>query len=203
MNKESHWASHQPLIKSVMEFYKPKFVLELGVGNFSTPEFLKGNDYLGIENDAKWIDIIKNKFQNINIIHHDLGSDIQASTKYTSLSQNQINKYIDFYNKIPIPNLEPKLLFVDQFTCVRALSLNALADKFDIIIYHDSEPNAIAWYNYDLINVKDFKKYHLKTDVVWTTLLIKNFDFEIVDVINKNIKEFKIKYSDMSKVIFE
>jgi hypothetical protein len=203
MNNESQWASHKPLTKSIMEFYKPKFVLELGVGNFSTPELLKENDYLGIENDIKWIDTIKNKYKNINILHHDLGNDVQISTKYQSLSQNQINEFVKFYNDIHIPNVEPKLLFVDQFTCVRTLSLNALGNKFDIIIYHDSEPSGIKWYNYDLINLKDFKKYHLKTDIVWTTLLIKNLDPKIIDVINKNINEFKSTYPDVKTAIFE
>jgi hypothetical protein len=203
MDNESQWASHKPLTKSIMEFYKPKFVLELGVGNFSTPELLKENDYLGIENDIKWIDTIKNKYKNINILHHDLGNDVQISTKYQSLSQNQINEFVKFYNDIHIPNVESKLLFVDQFTCVRTLSLNALGNKFDIIIYHDSEPSGIKWYNYDLINLKDFKKYHLKTDIVWTTLLIKNLDPKIIDVINKNINEFKSTYPDVKTAIFE
>jgi hypothetical protein len=203
MNNESQWASHKPLTKSIMEFYKPKFVLELGVGNFSTPELLKENDYLGIENDIKWIDTIKNKSNTIHLLHHDLGNDVQISTKYQSLSQNQINEFVKFYNDIHIPNVEPKLLFVDQFTCVRTLSLNALGNKFDIIIYHDSEPSGIKWYNYDLINLKDFKKYHLKTDIVWTTLLIKNLDPKIIDVINKNINEFKSTYPDVKTAIFE
>jgi hypothetical protein len=204
MTQESHWASHQPLIKSIMEFYKPKFVLELGIGNFSTPELIKDTDYLGIENDSNWIETIKNKFKNLNIIHHDLGKEVEISTKYKSLSEDQINKFIKFYDNIHIPSVSPKLLFVDHFTSVRTISLNTLGNKFDIIIYHDSEePNGVQWYNYDLLSLNQFKKYHLKSDVVWTTLLIKELDFKIIDLIDKNIKDYKNKYTDVSNMKFE
>jgi hypothetical protein len=203
MSNESQWASHQPLIKSVMEFYKPKFVLELGVGNFSTPELIKDNEYLGIENDINWINTIKNKFNNLNIVHHDLGREVKIGTKYNELSENQKNEFIKFYENINIPQASPKLLFVDQFTSVRTISLNALGNKFDIIIYHDSEPAGIKWYNYDLLNLNNFKKFHLKSDTVWTTLLIKELDIKIIDLINKNIQSFKNKYKDVSTMYFE
>ena len=39
--QEYEWSTHQPLIRAVMEQYKPTFVLELGCGDNSTPIFLE------------------------------------------------------------------------------------------------------------------------------------------------------------------
>jgi hypothetical protein len=189
------WSSHQPLIQAVMEFYKPKFVLELGMGEFSTP-YLMSNfrnpdiEYLGIENDKEWIEHLKTKLGDFKTLFHDLGSDIKLGTHLPEISEEKKNEIINYYKSLEIPNIHPSVLFVDQFTCARTLSINTLGNKFDIIMYHDCQPEGIAWYNYDLINLPEYKSYYLKSDVAWTGLLIKNIDENFASVVNKYSEEY-------------
>jgi len=65
------WASHRPLVLAVIDVYRPSFVLELGIGDFSTPLFQnKEFDYLGVESDPEWIERIAGKYPYAEIIPH-------------------------------------------------------------------------------------------------------------------------------------
>lgn len=87
---DPEWSSHQPLIQAVMDFYKPKFVLELGMSKYSTPFFLKPDvEYLGIENDKDWIEHLKTELGNINCKFHFLGEEVKISTHYPELSESK------------------------------------------------------------------------------------------------------------------
>ena len=47
------WSSHQPVIRMALKVFKPKFILELGIGRYSTPIFLKEKcEKAFIENDS-------------------------------------------------------------------------------------------------------------------------------------------------------
>lgn len=200
--QEYEWSTHQPLIKAVMELYVPAFVLELGMGDDSTPIFLKYNSkLLSVENDSVWIDYMKNKYENIDVIYHDLKDEnIKLGTHLYELVEEKKNEIIKFYNSLNIPDLKPNLLFVDQFTSCRTLSINALSNKFDIIIYHDCQSAGIPWYEYNLINVKGFINYYLKVNnSSWTALMVKeDKGYEALNTIIKpHIQEYKNKYPEV------
>jgi hypothetical protein len=192
--------THKPVIKTVMDLYKPKFVLELGIGVHSTPLFLEYDScYKGIENSMEWIDLMKEKV-TADFVFHDLGEGIETGTLLQTLSALQVKKIIDDYDKMKLPKLRPNLLFVDQWACNRILSVNTLKKRFDLIIYHDCEPKYESEYSYSLIDFRGFNNYILKTSKSWTGIMIrKNFDKGYDLLLKKLIPymlDFKEKYPE-------
>jgi len=202
-NTSSEWTTHQPLIKAVMQSYKPKFVLELGMGNFSTPLFLqKDVAYLGVENDLNWIGHLKNNLGPMNTIFHDLGPGVKLGTHLNEISENIRASIVDFYKNLKYPDLKPNVLFVDQFTSCRTLSINTLGEYFDVIIYHDCQPAGIPCYSYDLINLEGFQIFTLKSDISWTGLMVKKYNNDFSKVIKLFIQEYKKNNPDITYMEF-
>lgn len=182
------WSTHQPLILALMAKFSPRYVMELGIGMFSTPMFFKFDfdKYIGIDNDKAWLDHIKSIQQfddKCELRHHDLGDAINIATFIRQLNEEQkdvIKKYyVELFNEIKKDKTSPKILFVDNFTCCRTPAINVLYSLFDIVIFHDSEPPAYSWYEYyfDENIMKTYNKYNLQTPTSWTTCFInKNFD---------------------------
>ena len=168
--KGYEWETHQPLIRAVMDLYKPDFVLELGAGYYSTPVFLEYEvGFMTVENNREWVDIMNKEF-NLNVIFHNLYA-IEEGQGVDSLTAEQRHEIISFYRKLEVSK-ENNLLFVDNFRCCRMLAINTLRDKFDLIIYHDSESFEVN--NFDRVNKEGFKIYTLQTSGPCTTLMVKN-----------------------------
>jgi hypothetical protein len=179
-----------------MEIYAPKFILELGVGEYSTSTFFQYDfdKYIGIENDFEWYNLISDRYKEkdkCEFIYHDLGKNIINATFLKELSKEQISNieqyYIQLSNKLLNNNISPKVLFVDNYTCCRALAINTLYQYFDIIIYHDCEPAAITWYEYcfkkDLIY--NYNNYYYKTSGAWTGFFLSNkLEQDIAKIVN-------------------
>lgn len=187
-----YWSSHQPLIKAVMSYFEPKFVLELGVGDFSTPIFQQYPAYLlSVENDSDWAKFIAEKYNHDNIIYHDLdniGIHSPASV-LTHLERVNINL---FYDELNIYQKAPRLLFVDHFTSIRTLAINNLYSEFDFIIYHDCEPQGVTTYDYDKFIISpEYKSYTLKCNGTWTGLLTKRDIKDLPTRISRYIEEYK------------
>jgi len=191
---DTHWpgtGSHQPLIKAVMELYLPGFILELGVGLYSTPVFLNyKTKYMGVENDLTWVDHMKEKY-NINILHHNL-PDVTIWNQLKDLTEAQRTNICLYYKNLKVLNIHPRLLFVDQWASCRVLSINTIGNKFDLIIYHDSESAGSDFNYYNLIELKGFKKYTLRSSNAWTTLLVKND--KGFDLLNEKILSYIADY---------
>jgi hypothetical protein len=188
------WVTHEPLIRAVMDLYKPKFILELGIGDNSTPVLLEyGIDYLGVDSDLDWFNYMKDKYNADFLFHY---SETTVWMKYNDLTDKQKDDIVTFYKKIPIPEISPKLLFIDQYAACRVLSINALRENFDLIIFHDSEnPKLNRW---DLINKTGFTFYDLKTSGASTALMVKNDKgFEaLYNAINNYIVRFLKDHKD-------
>jgi hypothetical protein len=187
------WASHQPMIKGVLELFKPKFILELGIGENSTPLFA-GLNYIGVENNKEWIDQITKQNTNQVFIWHDL--------------DRQNSSIQDFYNALPTPYTRTNLLFVDNYETCRLIAINALRDKFDLIIFHDCEPEPGARVNhYQMINSEGFNTYFLKTSANWTGLMVNSgidqgFN-KLFDSVNPFVVEFRKDYPEMKCMYFD
>ena len=196
------WATHQPLIKTVLNLYSPQFVLELGPGVYSTSLFLEnGVRLMCIENDPEWIDFLSDKF-DLKVIHHDLGDMIEVHEK--DLTQKQRKEITSFYNKLLIPDIKPNLLFVDQSCSSRVISINILKDKFDFIIYHDHDKDGFRVNSYDKIDFEGFNSYILETDRTGACMMIRNnLDkgfAKSCEVIGKYIESFKTIYKDCENI---
>lgn len=193
------WATHQPVIRAAMEIYKPKYVLELGPGVYSTPIFLEYDSlYSCIENDAAWIDYLKERY-DLDVIYHDLGN-ISADITFDELNFEQKKRIIMYYSAIKIPKEHPRLLFVDQYCACRVLSINTLRGEFDVIIYHDSE---LKVNRFDQVMNNGFIRYQLTTERNFTTLMTKMNRPEIETAIIPYIETFMREYPDCARMNFE
>lgn len=177
------WSSHQPLIRGALAEFKPNYILELGMGEYSTPIFIEYSpeEMLGVENEKEWLEHVNKKYgTKYPSILHQLDSKLGLGTFLRELTDEQKETIKDYYKDLSIDiknnNNSPKLLFVDQFTCCRTLSINTLYDYFDVIIYHDCQPPGIDWYEYYFDKeLKDtYTHYTLKTPIVWTGCFVKN-----------------------------
>jgi hypothetical protein len=157
-----------------MELYCPKFVFELGIGVFSTHLFLEyGVEYIGLENDIEWLNYMKTKY-DFKSIFQPLDDNITIGTRLFQLNPVQKTRIYHYYEDLKLPEARPNLMFVDQWTCNRTLSINALKDRFDLIIYHDCQPPfGIEEYEYNLINFTGFNVYFLRCSINWTGIMIR------------------------------
>jgi hypothetical protein len=160
------WGSHQPVVNAMVELISPELIVELGVGRYSTPMFLKFNakKILHIDNDPGWLDLIKQ--ENADIITeksefrlHDLSTvNIdKLSILITELDQDQKN-FIDQYYK----------------------ELN-------------KEIKKINYKNLDKEIYKTHDEYLLKTSTSWTGFFIRKgiIDFENLNLLlDKHIDNF-------------
>ena len=186
------WSSHQPVIKTLLALLEPQLIVELGVGNFSTPLMLASGAarVLHIENDQPWLDHVRQQFASDDrseFIYHDLGPGINKATPWASLSedwqQQQRGFYGDLAHSIQRMDLAPGLLFVDHYTCIRLLSINCLANLFDAVIYHDAEHPGV--YGYDSIDpdlAPSFDHYQLETVSSWTGFMIRKGRCSVEDL---------------------
>ncbi len=218
MEKVLHyeWSTHQPIINAVIDVFQPKFALELGCGMFSTPLLLKSSieEILCIENDKEWIDELVKVLDfegRAKIRHHCLPSYITKGTQFNQLSTKDKSEvflyYNDLYEELLTKNdRKCSFLFVDQYTALRALSINMLFEEFDIIAYHDCQPLGVTHYGYifheELIN--NYQYYTLRTPKSWTGVFIhKKLDVTgFGDAVKKHSVEFCNTYELDINTIF-
>jgi hypothetical protein len=53
------------------------------------------------------------------------------------------------------------------------VAINTLKDKFDLIIFHDCQPEGLIMYSYDQVKTNGFKMKFLKSPTSWTALMYK------------------------------
>ena len=166
------WSTHQPLIRAVLDIYKPVFVLELGVGEYSTPVFIDyGVKYLGVDTDMNWVSDFIKKY-DINILYQEIG-EIGKRLNYKKISRQQRADIQEYYEYLNFPSDKPNLLFVDQDACCRLISINTLSPKFDIILYHDHDDKGFEDNSYELINDYGFNRYALTTPMTGAGVMIR------------------------------
>lgn len=197
MTPQWAWASHQPVIASLLELYKPNFVFESGIGLYSTPLFTDVETYIGVESDAKWIAKVKEVLPELNVIHHNL--DINIAERWYNLTSQQKYNIVEFYSELPellhLNRKGIKLLFVDGYTCTRMYAIKTLWKYFDVIIYHDSRQRKI--YGYDHLNVEGFTSYEAVTSIHANTgvFLKEDVGFNAFNAeMKKHIKSFDAKW---------
>ena len=203
MNIDYAWSTHVPLIKLLLSMFKPQFVLELGMGYYSTPLFLKHkSERMFIENSQEWINEMG--LNNENVLLHKTtvaNQDIPISG-ITIKEKDEIRKYYYELRENIIQKREPRLLFVDNYSCCRALAINILYRAFDLIIYHDCEPQSIARNNYifedDLI--ENYAHYKLVTPRTWAGCFISNKFEYTEEILQMRIEPIIMEYCKENNV---
>lgn len=193
------WSTHQPLIRLLLKVFNPGFVMELGMGFYSTPLFLAHKcEKLFIENDKEWIRTMNIKK---NVVLHELAIPNQDIPVH-DISPETKQGIIDYYTELK-GVIEPhrcNLLFVDNYSCCRALAINILYPAFDLIIYHDCEPQSIVRNNYffdgDMMN--KFDHYNLVTPATWAGCFVKkglSNGFDLIEEIKPIIENYQKEYN--------
>jgi hypothetical protein len=211
------WSTHQPLLQGLMEVLCPKYIVELGVGIYSTPIFLKYNfdKYIGIENDSNWLDHILNTVDHdssrCRFTHHFLNDAVIFNTRPNTVTDALKEDIRGYYNEllkeVKEDKSSPKMLFVDNFTCCRTIAINTLYNAFDIVAYHDDEPAGTPWYEYyfDKSIYANCNKFTLVTPSSWTSCFIKkniNFSFDELNKITISKVEEYCRINNLNRVDF-
>jgi len=182
IQRQWYWTTHRALLQTMMKFFNPEFIVEMGMGEYSTPLFMdfEPNKYLGIENDIEWFDHMKgtvpDKYQ---VELHTLPDSVTIKTFPKELTDEQRGKIVEYYlnlgSRIDKVQATNKFLFVDHFTCARAIAINILGKHFDLIAYHDCEPAGVTWYEYYFNEYlkNDYNHYELQTPKSWAGAFIK------------------------------
>ena len=186
MNIRQDWQveSYRPAVLAALEIYQPALIMELGVGLYSTPLF-PDKGYIGIESDPEWFGEIIRRFPKKHFILHDL-PELQHLTRLYELTEAQKKEIFDYYNDLFIPKRK-SLLFVDNYSCCRSIAINALRDKFDVVIFHDCQPDAWHANGYDTINPAGIQ--YLTTNDNWTGI-IGDVSAKIQPYIDAFIKQY-------------
>lgn len=175
--KNRRYASHLPVLKYLFLNYDIKNVIELGMGNHSTPFFLEQDidGLVSVETDKDWIELCKEKHgisnRQIIVYHQDLGNFDHITSDYD-------------------------LGFVDcKPNQTRGLCVNKLIqNNVDIIVMHDFEPKFRQGYGYSKISLtedyqiltyKNKEPYRSLGDP-WTGVVIKKklINEELINFIN-------------------
>lgn len=165
------WQTHQPVINTALDIYDIEFILELGVGHYSTPLFLEsGIPYRGIDTEKKWVTEMSIVY-DVDIELQDV-SFMEPEIIYSKLTDEQRTGIYKYYESLIIPK-GFNLLFVDQDATCRLISINALAPKFDIIIYHDHDKEGFENNSYELIDRTGFNSYFMSTPTTGAGLMVR------------------------------
>jgi len=201
--RDFRWGSNIPVIKSIMEYFNPTGVLELGVGRNSTPVIYEYNKKLiSIETDKAWIEAVKETIpsrDNFFLIHHDLGINFRRT--FVNIDKQIKKQCVKFYTQFISPDME--FLFVDHVAGLRASAIIGLMDSFKYIAYHDADEPKLYGYNHLTKDVtKNFIHILDRLPHVHTGILIRNeysSDIEkFINVLDKHnelyCSEFNIPY---------
>lgn len=197
------WSTNIPMIQSLIKLYNPELVVESGIGDYSTPAITSGKfkQYIGIDTDKNWLDRAKmsNKDTRCDFRHHIIHEEITIGTFLKDVSSETIDNISNYYtllcDEIKINNLHTKMFFVDGATCTRKIAICNSFSAFDIIAFHDCEPEGIPWYDYYFNDVlqKNYKRITYITPGSWTGCFIKKelFDKNIFKECIPYIKEWE------------
>lgn len=135
------WGSHIPLNKSLLEIFDVSGVVELGIGHYSTGTFIDSGvkKLLSIETDKSWIANIIKKYpedDNHKYFYHET-FDVLRGTPRWKVPKQTHEKNISLYKSLNTS--EYNFLFVDNIASLRRDALEILHNKFDIVVFHDTQ----------------------------------------------------------------
>lgn len=202
--------THIPLTRAVLKMFEPKYIMELGIGWHSSAIF---NDYkkahpdvqyIGIENDKVWLADVRSQCPLLDFVYHDMG-EVNIRMFWNDLSQYQRDVLSEYYGGLTVPEISPKLLFVDNYGSCRVIAFNTLKEKFDFIIIHDCELAGAFAYSYDRLNSAGYDAYYLKNNLSWTVMFVrKGIDISgISGVIDPFVTELTTEHPEIQNMRLE
>jgi len=173
--RDYKWASSIPVIRSIMDYFNPTGVLELGAGKNSTPVIYEYNKkFISIETDKEWIEMVKEIIpprDNFTLIHHALGINFRRT--FVHIDKQIKKQCVEFYKQFISSDME--FLFVDHVAGLRVSAIIGLMNFFKYIVYHDADEPKLYGYNYLTKDItKNFIHILVRLPYVHTGILIKN-----------------------------
>ena len=203
-NFHYRWSTHQPVVRAMVELINPEIILELGVGRYSTPLFVKfpAQKIIHVESEQGWLDLVKKEnadgiTSKSEFRHHDIAPLGIESIKIlpSQLNESQKSAIDNYYQslatEIEIMPYKSSLIFTDGFASCRKSTVDCLTGVTDVMIFHDAEKP--EEYGYDKLEPKLYEthdEYLLKTATSWTGFMIKKdiaTEERINEVINKYV----------------
>jgi hypothetical protein len=170
------FGTHVPVLKSILEVFQPTGILELGAGKVSTPLFHQcGSRLITVETNAQWVEEVRHLVpprENFTLIHHVLNG-IHERTKIGAISQRVKDECIQYYRRIVAANPDLNLLFIDHVSGLRAVTLAALYQAFDFVVYHDAEDKGYGYELFSACPTDNYFHFVLRTFVPFTGILIR------------------------------
>jgi hypothetical protein len=193
INVAFEYGTHLPVLKSIVEVFQPRGVLELGAGKFSTPLFYHHvKKVVTVETDEKWIQEVAKLLaprDGFALIHHSLPHLI-PKTRIGAISQRTKNECVKYYQEIIERNPGLDFLFIDHISGLRAWTLFNLYKRFDYIVYHDAEDKGYGYEQFSGFDNGEFLHYILRAYIPHTGILIrKKFSNSLTEfqrLLNKN-----------------
>lgn len=196
IEKDYAVSTHQPLIRLLAETYKPDFIMELGIGIYSTPVILEyPGKKLFVESSSEWILYMKHITKEEEVILHDVENKYMGCAVPDDLKKELTEYYQKLSERVPKTGI--RMLFVDNYSCCRTIAINTLQDYFDLIVYHDCEPEGAKVNGYKF-NLKNHKNFILQTPKTWAGCFIhknlnsENLQEKIIPFLNKYLTENEI-----------
>ena len=189
--KDYKWGSHRPFLNALLDTTQIKDVTELGTGFFSTGTFLsRGLNVRSIENDLAWRDKVLEAFPDHKVEFHAM-LGIQVGTRQREIPEEWVPIIRASYRQL---NLSGDLLFVDQFSGLRAYSIEETYNNFNFIVFHDSERGG---YGYDDMKYSNnYIRFDYKDLFVHTSMLYyRNTDFDL-DEFKVSLAKYSQEYQD-------
>jgi len=205
------YASHVPLLLTIIDFFPSNNILEFGTGFFSSKIFYDNykNKYITIEDDDDWFKLMSQEFtqkKGFRLFKSPILAQIikDRNTNPKDLTKEQVASISKYYKQY-ITQLDKKswdVMFVDQIKCGRSLSVTGAHNKANIILYHDMrKPD---FFNYQSIIDKytntNYSLYCYKTIPNWTGMLVNT---DKISFGKEDIEKFKIKLKKNEKTFFE
>src|SRR5262245_32832556 len=143
------WGSHRPVLQTLFEVYRPRLVLELGVGESSTP-FLHARApvLVSVENNRQWLSRIVSRLPARPDFHPRHHSVYANATRTEALHCATLERHVDTgvlqgaaddYRALAREFGRFDLVLVDQHSSTRRIALEVLAPHADLLVIHDTE----------------------------------------------------------------
>lgn len=174
INAAFEYGTHLPVSRALIEVFKPKGVLELGAGKFSTPLFYqKVKKLVTIETDATWIGEVAKIVpprDGFELIHHSV--KLSSKTRARSISQKVKDECVAFYRNAMARHSGLDYLFIDQVSGLRAFTLFSLYRQFEFVVYHDAEDKGYGYEQFADCDNGEYFHFLMSTYIPFSGILI-------------------------------
>jgi hypothetical protein len=176
---EEPYSTHIPILLAMSTILKAKYILEIGSGTYSTPNFLNKRIFPDLiklesyEDDLKWANLVKDKFGTdnrlqLNVVEYPM----YRSIKNIDISQFEIILIDDSQNA------------PDRTKTIIEFSKKSLKDK--VLIIHDFEIESYRKAAKSLRHYFTFYSYTPCTGVLWNNGLKYSQLKKILKLIEQN-----------------